>query len=251
MPWLAVASRRMVHSILRHALNDAVRWGDLPRNPTAGANPPKQTQTRVTSWTGSELRRFLKHVADDRLFAIWRLAATTGMRRGALLGLTWQNVDLAGLRLRVDRQLIRAGGELQFGDPKSRRGVRTIALDDGTAGVLGRHCELQALERDLAGEVYDDHDLVFCDELGRPITPGWLTQRFRRLREEAGVPVGSLHVLRHTAATLALEARVPLHVVAARLGDDPRTVLATYAHLLPVSDSAAADAVAAALVDSR
>jgi integrase len=107
------------------------------------------------------------------------------------------------------------------------------------------------LERGLAGPAYQDHDLVFCDALGRPIYPESLSGWFVRHRKAAGVPTGSLHVLRHTSATLALTATppVPLHVVAGRLGDDPRTVLATYAHLLPHSDSMAAETVAAALVD--
>jgi integrase len=86
--------------------------------------------------------------------------------------------------------------------------------------------------------------LVFCDELGRFINPQRLTDAFRRHRKAAGIPVGSLHILRHTSATLALTALppVPLHVVAGRLGDDPKTVLGTYAHLLPHSDAMAADA---------
>ena len=85
----------------------------------------------------------------------------------------------------------------------------------------------------------------------QPIKPQRLTAAFKELRKAAGLPTGSLHVLRHTAATLALTANppVPLHVVAGRLGDDPRTVLATYAHLLPHSDTMAAEAVAGALVD--
>jgi integrase len=89
---------------------------------------------------------------------------------------------------------------------------------------------------------------VFCNELGVPIRPEWLTREFPTLRKAAGIPVGSLHVLRHTAATLALTAGVPLHVVAARLGDHPQTLLGTYAHLLSHSDVMAADAIAAALV---
>jgi integrase len=74
---------------------------------------------------------------------------------------------------------------------------------------------------------YEDGDLVFCSELGRPAQPKWLTKRFTALRVAAGIPTGSLHILRHTAATLALTANppVPLHIVAARLGDDP-TILA-------------------------
>ncbi len=89
-------------------------------------------------------------------------------------------------------------------------------------------------------------------ELGRPINPEVLTHWFAKHRKAAGIPTGSLHVLRHTSATLALTATppVPLHVVAGRLGDDPKTLLGTHAHLLPHSDAMAAEAVAAALADN-
>jgi integrase len=85
---------------------------------------------------------------------------------------------------------------------------------------------------------------VFCNELGVPINPGWLTARFTTLRKAASIPTGSLHILRHTAATLMQLEGVPLHVVAGRLGDDPRTILSTYAHLLPHSDAEAVATVA-------
>jgi integrase len=189
-------------------------------------------------------------VADDRLFGLWRLAATTGMRRGELLGLTWAALDIEGARLRVDQQLIPTKGGCTFGPPKSRRSERTIALDALTVDALRAHRSRQILERDLAGpDAYDDHDLVFADELGRPIYPTRLGEWFVKARKRAGVFAGTLHVLRHTHATIALTEGVPLHVVAGRLGDDPKTVLSTYAHLLPHSDEQAAEAVASVLVD--
>jgi integrase len=75
-----------------------------------------------------------------------------------------------------------------------------------------------------------------------------VTERFRELRKAAGPPTGTLHVLRHTAAPLALTSGVPVHIVATRLGDNPGTVLTTYAHLLPQSDELAAERVASFLV---
>ena len=88
---------------------------------------------------------------------------------------------------------------------------------------------------------------MFADPLGAPIHPQRLTGWFSDHRKAAGIPTGSLHTLRHTAATLALTAGVPVHIVAARLGDDPKAILSTYAHLLPRSDEMAAERVAAAL----
>ncbi|MGH2975581.1 MAG: tyrosine-type recombinase/integrase [Solirubrobacterales bacterium] len=242
---LSVSTRRLTHAVLHRALRDAVRWGKLVRNPADMADPPSRGRSRASAWTAGELRRFLAHVADDRLYALWRLAATTGMRRGELAAVTWRTLDLDAARLSVERQLIPTRGGVSFGPPKSSRSRRTIALDPETVDVLRSHKETQLLERDFAGESYDDQDLVFADALGGTVHPQRLTQWFAQHRKAAGSPVGTLHTLRHTAATLALTDGVPVHIVAARLGDDPKTVLSTYAHLLPQSDELAAERVAA------
>jgi integrase len=248
---LSVATRRLTHAVLRRALNDAVRWGKLARNPAHAADPPALPDSKAASWSVRELRMFLGHVEADRLYALWRLAATTGMRRGEVLGLTWRHLDLDGAWLQVERQLIPTTGGVTFGPPKSRRSARKVALDSETIAALRHHRETQQLERDLAGPAYDDGDLVFPDELGRPIHPQRLTERFGKHRKAAGLPTGSLHILRHTHITLALTATppVPLHVVAGRVGDKPETILWTYAHLLPHSDAMAAEALAAVLAD--
>lgn len=138
-------------------------------------------------------------------------------------------------------------GGATLGPPKSRRSRRTVALDPLTVTALREHRAGQLVERALAGDAYVDRDLVFCDALGGPIYPPQLTRWFRERREAAGIPTGTLHILRHTAATLALTAGVPVHIVAARLGDDPNTVLSTYAHLLPQSDEMAAERIAEVL----
>lgn len=247
---LAVSSRSLIHAVLRRALNDAVSWEKISRNPAASVKSPRAGQTRVTAWTAGELKRFLTHVEHDRLTALWRLAAVSGMRRGELLGLRWEDVDLGTARLRVEQQALPTPGGVTFGSPKSKRSRRAITLDAATVEALRQHRDRQLVEQSLAGSAYEHRDLVFADELGGPTHPNALSNQFVVRRKAAGVQVGSIHVLRHTSATLALEARVPLHVVAARLGDRPETVLATYAHLLPHSDAAAADAVAAALVDN-
>jgi integrase len=237
---LSVSTRRLVHAVIGRALRDAERWGRVPRNVARLAEPPAHGGSRVQAWTASELRRFLEHVEGDRLAALWRVAATTGMRRGELAAVTWQALDLYAGRLRVERQLVPAPGGAVFGPPKSRRSLRTVALDDRTVELLRAHRAPQLLERDFAGGAYTDGDLVFCDQLGRPIPPQRLTEWFAKHRAAAGIPVGSLHVLRHTAATLSLSSGVPVHIVAARLGDRPETILNVYAHLLPQSDELAA-----------
>jgi integrase len=244
---LSVATVRLVHAVLSRALRDAERWGRVPRNVARMADPPARGRSRAQAWTAGELRRFLEHVHDDRLFPLWRLAATTRMRRGELAGLTWRWLDLDAARLSVEQQLVPTRGGCTFGPPKTACSRRTVALDAETVDVLRAHREAQILARAFAGDAYIDADLVFADELGGWLHPQRLTQWFGEHRTAAGIPSGTLHVLRHTAATLALTSGVPLHIVAARLGDDPKTVLSTYAHLLPQSDELAAERVAQAL----
>jgi Phage integrase family len=166
------------------------------------------------------------------------------MRRGELLGLTWRAVDLQGARLTVDQQLT---PRLELAPPKSERSRRTVALDPETVAALRSHRDTQLLERDFAGDSYDDRDLVFCDEFGGPIHPRRLGEHFHRHREAAGIRTGTQHVLRHTAATLALSNGVAVHIVAARLRDRPEQILSTCAHLLPQSDELAAERVAAVI----
>jgi integrase len=244
---LSPASLRLTHAVVSRALRDAVRWGKIVRSPAAAADPPAPPESSTHALTAKELSRFLTHVQDDRLFALWRLAGTTGMRRGELLGVTWQWLDLDAGTVRIEQQLVPTRGGATFGPPKSKRSRRTIAIDEATVEALLVHREAQLLERAFTGDAYVDHDLVFADPLGGPIHPQRLTEWFGRHRKAAGLTTGTLHILRHTHATLALTNGVPLHVVASRLGDRPETILRTYAHLLPSSDSEAAKQVAALL----
>jgi integrase len=148
---LSASTRRVTHAVLHRALRDAVRWGRLVRNPADMADPPPQPRPRAKAWTAQELSHFLEQVRGDRLYALWRLAATTGMRRGELAGVTWRAVDLDGSRLSVEQQLIHGGGAMYFGPPKSARSRRTIALDPETVDALRDHRDAQLLERDFAG----------------------------------------------------------------------------------------------------
>lgn len=169
---LSVATRRLTHAVLHRALRDAVRWGRVTtRNAADMADPPARGRSRAQAWTTGALRRFLEHVADDRLFALWRLAATTGMRRGELGGVTWRALDLDGACLSVEQQVVPTRGGVTFGPPKSSRSRRTVALDADTVAALRAHHGAQMVERALAGDAYDDGDLAIRRRARRPV-PG-------------------------------------------------------------------------------
>jgi integrase len=156
---LAPATVRRIHATLHRALKDAVAWGYLLRNPAAVAVKPKQQpagSVHMRVWSAAELRHFLLHVRDDRLFALWRLAATTGMRRGGLLGLCWQDVDLDAQRVAVRQTLTTANHHIVFGEPKSARSKRSIAIDVDTVAALCRWRTHQSEERLLLGAAWSD-----------------------------------------------------------------------------------------------
>jgi integrase len=145
---------RYIHTILHRAFRDAVRWGRLARNPADAADPPRASASArpaMTTWTAGELRAFLDHIQDHRLYAAFVLLATTGMRRGECLGLRWPDVDLVAARLSIVQTVICVHHEIRIGSPKTAKGRWTVALDPGTVAVLRAHRKRQLAERLLMG----------------------------------------------------------------------------------------------------
>ncbi len=144
-------------------------------------------------WSAAELRQFLLQVCDDRLFALWRLAATTRMRRGELLGLRWQNVDLNPRRVAVRQTLTTVNHHVVFGEPKSARSKRSIALDADTVAALRRWRIRQSEERLEWGAAWSDTGLVFTGENGVLVHPDTMSFWFERQVRSAGVPPIRFH----------------------------------------------------------
>jgi integrase len=235
-----------VHATIRRALADATRWGLVPRNVALLASPPRPARPELQVWTAADLRSFLAHVDDDRLYALWLLAASTGMRRGEVLGLQWPDVDLARARVAVRRSLVTVGHQVVVSEPKTAKGRRSVALDPATVATLKAWRKVQATERLAWGPAWTDSGLVFTREDGRPLHPREVTRAFTRHVLAAGLPIIRLHDLRHTHATLALAAGVHPKVVQERLGHANIAItLDTYSHAVPALEEQAARTVAA------
>jgi integrase len=241
---------RRVHAVLHRALRDAVRWGYLAVSPAAGADPPKASAEHAERpiWNREQLQAFLTSVKDDRLFAFWRLLSMTGCRRGEALGLGWEDVDIEAGTITIRRSLIAVNGELQLSDPKTKRGMRTIALDELTLEALKAHAARQADERDEWDEAWVNTGYVFTRENGEALHPYAISKLFRDLVKAAALPAIPLHSLRHTYATLALSSGVNPRIVSGRLGHSTVALtLDIYSHVLPQADAEAASQIAALL----
>lgn len=242
---LSARTVQAVHMTIRKAIGDAARWGLVHRNVAALASPPKPRRADMDTWTAEQLRAFLEHVAGERLYAAWLLAASTGMRRGELLGLRWVDVDLELARVAVRQTLVLAGRQVVISEPKTSRGRRSIALDPRTVAALRTWRAAQAAERLQWGGAWIDSGLVFTREDGTPLHPEWLSDAFAWRVARAGLPRIRLHDLRHTHASLGLAAGVPVKVMSERLGHTSSSFTAdAYQHVTPALEEQAASTVA-------
>ena len=244
---LALKTVRNTHGVLLRAMNDAVRWELIRRNPAAAASPPSSARRPSVPdpWRRHEVRAFLESVAGDEWEALWVLAATTGMRRSEVLGLRWSDVDLERGRLSVLQTVVPVRGMPKVGAPKTKRSARLVHLDATATEAL--RARRQRLPVDLP-----DDALVFARPDGSALRPGTVTNRFQRLRQRAGLRHIRLHDLRHTWATLALEAGINPKVVSEQLGHANISItLDTYSHVIPALQADAVDRVAEAIYNAE
>lgn len=254
---LSPSTLALHHSIVHGALQAAVQQGLVARNVAelVAAKPRRSRapndDARENCWTAEEAKLFLAaaRAAGPRQAAFYTLALDTGARKNELAALRWDDVDLDRCLVTISRQLLRGPSTRPaFGPPKNHK-PRTIEIAPGTATLL-RQWKVRQLEEKMANrQFYQDFGLVFTDEYGLPLRTSSLGQReFAQLIKAAGVKRIKFHGLRHTCATLLLQAGVPAKVVQERLGHKSIEVtMNIYSHVLPSMQREAAAKLAGAL----
>jgi integrase len=243
---LAAATVRQIHSILRRALDQAVRWGWITRNPASLASPPRLTPRDVRPPRPEQVAALLNAAwARDPDFGtlLW-LGVTTGARRGELCALRWPHVDFPARELLIERNLVQRGRRRKEKATKTHQ-ARRIALDEATMAILAEHRDRCQQRATAARTSLRADGYVFSDVPGggTPLLPDSVTQRFRRLARRLGVRT-TLHSFgRHYAATQLLAAGVDLRTVAGRLGHGGggATTLRVYASFVAAADRRAAE----------
>jgi integrase len=233
-----------LHRTLHRALNQALRWGLVGRNVAALVDPPRVERPEYVALSPFEARRLMQVAKGDRLEALYVLALMTGLRRGELLGLRWSDVDLDGRRLVVRRSLqVNDEGRWVLGAPKTKRSRRPVLLTGTAVQALRGHRDRQDAEREKAGELWHERELVFTNTVGNPLGEKELLHRsFYPLLERAKLPKVRFHDLRHSTATLLLGEGVHPKIVSELLGHSQIGItLDTYSHVTLSMQQEAAD----------
>ncbi|MEV0136424.1 site-specific integrase [Dactylosporangium sp. NPDC050688] len=266
---VSASTKHRIHATLRKALNDAMRRDRyIDTNPALmielpPVRPPKPTiwtdqrvrtwrdtgkiPSPVMVWTPQQTGRFLDHTyaANDRLYALYHLVTFTGLRRGEACGLHWDDLDLDTHTLTVRWQIVQHGWATSLDTPKTADSEAAIALDAETVAVLRAHRARQDRERLATGPAWARTGLVFTTPTGGQLHPADVTDHFRHLTAQAGLPPIRLHDLRHGTATLALAAGVDMKVISRGLRhSSPHFTAKHYGDVLPELSHAAAEATA-------
>ena len=202
-------------------------------DPTEGCALPKLEHREMKTLPVEQLTSFLREAKESGVFELYYVELATGLRRGELLGLKWEDIDLEHGELRVKRQVARINGEVVEAPLKTKNAYRTLPLSEDTIQIL-------KVQKKKVGQ----SPWVFPSPTGGPISPDSVGNMLHRVLKRAGLSRIRFHDLRHTFATLALQNGVDVKTVSGMLGHySAGFTLDTYAHVTTAAQKEAARAM--------
>ena len=228
---------RNINQVISSAMQLAIQQHLIAQNPTDGCALPKTEHREMQTLSADQLAAFLLEAKHSGVFEMYYIELATGLRRGELLGLKWEDIDFANQTLRVRRQVGRINGEVREAPLKTKNAYRTISLGTDAVGILKQQRE------NFPSSAY-----VFPGPTGGPIAPDSVLHMLHRVLDRAGLPEIRFHDLRHTFATLALQNGVDVKTVSGMLGHfSAGFTLDTYAHVTTAAQKKAAETMGAVL----
>ena len=226
---LSAKTVRNINQVISSAMDMAVRHKLILTNPTEGCELPKVEHREMKTLPAERLGAFLREAKESGVYELYYLDLATGLRRGELLGLKWEDIDLQNGIIHVRRQVARVDGEVKEMPLKTKNSYRNISISQDAVAML---TEMEA---------HRSSDYVFPSSTGGPISPDGVNNMLHRVLKRAGLPSIRFHDLRHTFATLALQNGVDIKTVSGMLGHfSAGFTLDTYAHVTTSAQKEAA-----------
>lgn len=231
---------RNINQVISSALTFAKEQKLIISNPTDGCSLPKLEHREMKTLTAEQLQSFLREAKESGVYEMYYMELATGLRRGELLGLKWEDIDLENGTIRICRQVARINGEIVEAPLKTKNSYRTVSIGADAVGIL-----MQQKEK-------TNSEYVFPSPVGGPISPDSVLQMLHRVLKRAGLPKVRFHDLRHTFATLALQNGVDVKTVSGMLGHySAGFTLDTYAHVTTQAQRQAANIMGHILSDTK
>lgn len=239
---LSSSTVEKVGIVLKIGFKSAVRQKILAFNPMTDIRTPRTEVEKVLEIDPDVLRRLRVEWKKERLGSFFEIKLALGARRGEVLALRWSDLDFQNLEVKIQRTLYTSGKVTYENAPKSKTGLRNVSLTLDQMKIFKEWRVRQNLDRLKVGQLWQEQDYVFTNEIGEPISASQLHTVWTRIQREAGLKGIHLHSLRHTHISALLRLGVPPHTVAKRVGDTVETILKVYAHSKPQDDKKAAEA---------
>lgn len=227
---LSAKTVRNINQVISSAMSMAVKHKLILSNPTEGCELPNIEHKEMKTISAAQLGAFLREAKESGVYEMYYLDLATGLRRGELLGLKWEDIDLENGIIHVRRQVARVNGEVKEMPLKTKNSYRSISISKDAVALLNGMKAKQVC------------DYVFPSASGGPISPDSVNNMLHRVLQRAGLPSIRFHDLRHTFATLALQNGVDIKAVSGMLGHfSAGFTLDTYAHVTTVAQKQAAN----------
>ncbi len=237
-----------MHVVFKSALEQAVDWEMLLRNPATKVDPPKVAKKPITTYDMPEVGKLIGLLHEQRIYVPSFLSAMTGMRRGEVAAVRWKWVDLDAGKLTVVESVEQTNNAVAVKTPKNNR-ARVIALGPTIVAVLRAHRAVQAEELLKLGIAQSGDTLVCAHPDGSLMHPRWISKKWAKAIKESGLPRRGFHHLRHAHATQLLANGVHVKVASERLGHSTTGItMDLYQHVMPGMQEDAAAQIDAAYV---
>lgn len=231
-----------LHRIIYSSLEQAVKWQLVIRNVAQAVEPPKAKKYQAKYLTDKQTEELIENSKNTEIYIPIMLAIYTGARRGEILGLKWQNVDLKKGIIKIVDNLCATKNGLIIKQPKTNNGIRTIAISNNLIKILKKHKIKQMENKIKLGEYYKENNMVCCYEDGHPFNPKRFSAKFHELLEKNNLPLIRFHDLRHSHASLLVKLGIEPKVISERLGHSNISItMDLYSHLYEDADRQVAD----------